>query len=425
MGFLAVCLGLAGCSNLGKKTSLPKPARDDRPAAAGPRDDGPPAPAPAPAAPAGDTGGLVAGCVMDYFDNKTPSKIWIIPPGDGQGAPVYQLAETDRYGYFSIANLRPGQPYRLVAQTKDGQYQQAGEVTVRPPNARVVIKVSQGSTPAVPGGGGADAGARPSVGDPIPLPPAGPPPKDPGVYPKQPLPLSGPAEGSAPPIRPENVADKDAAKNRESRPGSIPNPYGPRPPTPPPPWPPRPAPAPASGGGPSLSGPPVAPVGLAPVPSCDKRGNQLYNFALVGLDGQSWEYKRNRAPGSKLTMLDFWGSWCVPCRVTVKSHLNRLNDLYGRQGLEIIGITYEQEPTFTAQVRTATAAVRELGIKYRVLMGCGMTTCPVKNDFGVKGFPTLVLLDDQGQIIWSKEGPPSEPEFDQLKAIIRRELGIR
>ena len=80
-----------------------------------------------------------------------------------------------------------------------------------------------------------------------------------------------------------------------------------------------------------------------------------------------------------------------------------LQQQYGPAGLEVIGIAYENEPTFAAQVRTVDAAVRDLGIKYRVLMGSG-PTCPVKLDFGVEGFPTLVLLNDKGQIIWSKKG---------------------
>ena len=161
------------------------------------------------------------------------------------------------------------------------------------------------------------------------------------------------------------------------------------------------------------------------MPSCDKRGSQVYNFALAGLDGQPWEYKRDRLPGSRLLLLDFWGTWCPPCRMTITTHLNRLHEWYGRQGLEIIGIAYEREPTFDSQVRTVQASLRTLGVRYRVLMGAGMGTCPVQRDFDVKAFPTLVLINDKGQIIWHSEGAPNGPEFDQLKVVIRRELGIR
>jgi len=163
---------------------------------------------------------------------------------------------------------------------------------------------------------------------------------------------------------------------------------------------------------------------VAPMVSCDLRGKQLSNFTLAGLDGQPWEYKRSRLPGTRLMLLDFWGSWCVPCRLTIKQHLNDLNEVYGRLGLEVVGIAYEQEPTYAAQVRTVETSVHDLGIKYRILMGYG-NNCPVRRDFAVNAFPTLVLINDKGQIIWRKDGMPTAPEIEYLKAEIRKELGIR
>ncbi len=420
LGFLALCLGLAGCSSLGKKTSLPKTAKDDRPGPAAPRDEGPALPSPV--VPAAGTGGMIAGRVGDVFNANPPADIFIIPPGDGQGAPVVQRAETDRNGYFTIQNLQPGVTYRVVAQTKDGQYRQAGEVTARPPNSNVYVLVKPDNRPTIPGVGG-DSGLRPSIGAPQPI--TEPPPRVSPVTPGAPIPMTDPGatSGSVTPIQPENFAGSNARPNRDSMPANMNNPFAPRPPAAPPPKKPT---LPLSiPGGPPLPEPGLSPISAVPVPSCDLRGKQLYNLALAGLDGQVWQYKRDRLPGTKLTMLDFWGTWCVPCRITIKNHLNGLHSLYGRQGLEIVGIAYEQEPTYAAQVRTVEAARRELGINYRLLMGFGMTTCPVKRDFEIKGFPTLVLLNDKGQIIWQKEGVPNEPEFDQLKVIIRKELGIR
>jgi thiol-disulfide isomerase/thioredoxin len=419
LAFLALCLGLVGCNSPGKTTALPKAARDDRPGAAAPRD---PALALPPAAPAtaGDASGIVAGRVLDNFSNTPYSDIWVVPPADGQGAPVARHAETDRQGYFTVMNLQPGLSYRLIAQTKEGDYRQAGEVTVRAPNARVIIQVRQDAHPVIPGGG--ESGLKPTIGEPVPIAPSGPPGRDSGapviIKPPVPTPEPGPSSGSVTPIRPENFAH-DPSRPRDPT-IDMPGPHGPRPPAPAPPKPTHP-----SSGGPSLPDPALSPISATPVPSCDLRGKQLYNFVLAGTDGQLWEYKRNRLPGTKVTLIDFWGTWCLPCRLTVKSHLNRLNDWYGRQGLEIIGIAYEQEPTYAAQVRTVEAARRDLGIRYRILMGLSMTTCPVKRDFEVKAFPTLVLLNDKGQEIWRKEGMPSEIEFEQLKVTIRKELGIR
>jgi thiol-disulfide isomerase/thioredoxin len=420
LGFLALCLGLAGCHSPGKTTSLPKAPKDDRAGAAAPRDDGPPLRQPV--VPAGTTGGMLSGRVCDLFNKACPgADLWIVPPSDGQGAPVVQRAETDPNGYFTVLNLQPGLTYHLIAQTKGGEFQQAGEATARPPNVRVFLQVRQDYHPAIPGGG--DGGLKPSIGAPVPLPPDGG--SGAGAVIKQPIPIPepGPASGSVTPIRPDTFAGTGSPSGRDPK-VTIPNPYGTRPPSVP--TPPKPGSSlPGGAGGPSLPDPALSPISATPVPSCDLRGKRLYNFVLAGTDGQLWEYKRNRLPSTKVTLIDFWGTWCPPCRLTVKSHLNRLNDWYGRQGLEIIGIAYEQEPTYAAQVRTVEVARRELGIRYRILMGLSMTTCPVKRDFEVQNFPTLVLLNDKGEIIWRKVGMPSEPEFEQLKVIIRKELGIR
>jgi thiol-disulfide isomerase/thioredoxin len=417
---LALCVALAGCSGSGKKTAMPKAAKDDRPA----RDDGPPLTKTGATA---DSGGTIGGKVIDLFDNTPPADIWIIPPGDGQGAPVVQHAETDRNGWFTVHNLRPGQPYRVVAVTRDGQFKQAAEATVRPPKTHFVLQVSQDCHPNIPGGG--EGGLRATPGQPLPITPGGAPDRGSGsgVYMKDPIPLPdvSPGTGSVTPIRPDHFTDRtDPSRGRESPRVIIPGPPGTRP-VPAPPKPPTP-PAPSGGsGGPPLPEPPLSPVGVTPVPSCDLRGNQLFNLALPGLDGEPWEYKRNRRPGTKLVLIDFWGTWCSWCRVSIKKHVVPLNDLYGRQGLEVIGVAYEQEPTFAAQVRTVEVARRQLGINYRILMGAGMKTCPVARDFGIEAFPTLVLVDDKGQIIWEKRGAPTESDFEYLKAEIRKGLGIR
>ncbi|HKI34607.1 MAG TPA: redoxin family protein [Gemmataceae bacterium] len=425
MGLLALCLALSGCSSLGKKTAAPKAGPDERSAPAGRRDNPPPA-AP-PAAPAGEVSGVVTGRVLDYFDRTPPADVWIVPPADGNGAPIAQHVETPQDGYFTFDHLRPGQTYRLVAVTKEGDVKQGGEMTVRAPATRgVIIQVSQNRLPAIPGG--ADTGSRPTIGQPVPIPPAGIPYPDQGpsavIGQPVPIPPTGPASGSTTPIQPEHFAGPNRGGSRESPAANLPNPFGPRVVPPPPAPPPPPPPASPSGGLVPLSGPPRSPVGVAPMVSCDLRGKQLSNFTLAGLDGQPWEYKRSRLPGTRLMLLDFWGSWCVPCRLTIKQHLNDLNEVYGRLGLEVVGIAYEQEPTYAAQVRTVETSVHDLGIKYRILMGYG-NNCPVRRDFAVNAFPTLVLINDKGQIIWRKDGMPTAPEIEYLKAEIRKELGIR
>jgi hypothetical protein len=96
-----------------------------------------------------------------------------------------------------------------------------------------------------------------------------------------------------------------------------------------------------------------------------------------------------------------------------------LQDRYGAQGLEVIGITYEQEGA--PQEQAVKAFRSQAGVNYRMLLGTNAETCPVKKEFRIASFPTLVLLDGQGNILWRAEGF-DEARGRQLEAEIRSRL---
>jgi thiol-disulfide isomerase/thioredoxin len=112
--------------------------------------------------------------------------------------------------------------------------------------------------------------------------------------------------------------------------------------------------------------------------------------------------KRKAKP--KATLLDFWATWCGPCRQTLPI-LERFYAKLGGQGLEVIGIADEDLNTLNAfyerQHRSPYPLYRD-------------ATKELWRRYGIRSVPTLMLLDGEGYIkgVWS--GVPNEKALEQL-----------
>ena len=100
-------------------------------------------------------------------------------------------------------------------------------------------------------------------------------------------------------------------------------------------------------------------------------------------------------------LLDFWASWCAPCREEIPNVI-RLNDKFAGKGLKVIGITVRDEP------ESSLAAIAELKIDYDQLFDLEGVLC---NNFQIEGVPHFFLLDPQGEIVL--QGHHNLDEFDK------------
>lgn len=118
----------------------------------------------------------------------------------------------------------------------------------------------------------------------------------------------------------------------------------------------------------------------------------------------------------KYIILDFWASWCVPCRKSTP-HLIDLFYKYKERGLAIIGIADDD-----GNLKAWEQAIKKDGtdIWYNILQGAtesknGETdiSASITDKYGIHALPTKILIDREGIIIGRYTGTEEEPALDK------------
>ena len=158
--------------------------------------------------------------------------------------------------------------------------------------------------------------------------------------------------------------------------------------------------------------PVVASTTVAAESQFDSAANQLVDFQLPGLDGQPVRF---RDLDADFVVLDFWGTWCKECMQSIPQ-LVALQKKYGPATLRVVGIACEQSPLDAKRSQVAAVADK-LGINYSVLIASLNDNDPVQRDFQVRFYPTMVLLDRRGRVLFRGEGGTESNLFRLEKAM--------
>lgn len=129
------------------------------------------------------------------------------------------------------------------------------------------------------------------------------------------------------------------------------------------------------------------------------------DFTLPQLDGQPLQLSSYRG---KVVLLDFWATWCVPCRAEIP-HFVELQQKYGDRGLQIIGVSMDDSADPVGPF------YQQFHMNYPVVMGTAKTG---EAYGGVLGLPIAILIDRNGLIRLKKIGAADmavlEREISQL-----------
>ena len=132
------------------------------------------------------------------------------------------------------------------------------------------------------------------------------------------------------------------------------------------------------------------------------------SFALPDLAGKPVRLDDYRG---KVTLVNFWASWCEPCRAEFP-HMAELYREFDRSDFDIAAIS---DDVSDSKMR---AFVGEFRPPFRILVGGGR----MKGIYHYRGLPYSVLLDKQGRIIERIFGFGGETEFRELRDTITREI---
>lgn len=135
-------------------------------------------------------------------------------------------------------------------------------------------------------------------------------------------------------------------------------------------------------------------------------GATLYALALPDAEGREQKLAQWRG---KVLVVNFWATWCAPCREEMPEFVKAQNELGGR-GLQFVGIAVDD----AGKVKTY---VDEVGLNYPALVG-GFGAIELSKGFGntIMALPFTIVVDRAGNIAHTQLGPLPPAKLKALAA---------
>ena len=126
------------------------------------------------------------------------------------------------------------------------------------------------------------------------------------------------------------------------------------------------------------------------------------DFTVTTLDGRNMSLSDF---SGKVVILDFWATWCPPCRAEIPMFVELYRD-YRNKGLEILGVSVDQG---------GPAGVRRFASDNKINFNVAMANNRIVNTYGpIRSIPTTFVLDKKGRIRQKFIGGQRRATFENL-----------
>jgi thiol-disulfide isomerase/thioredoxin len=166
----------------------------------------------------------------------------------------------------------------------------------------------------------------------------------------------------------------------------------------------------------------LLPIACAASPRSQQQGNVIRfvrnpeaapDFKLNGLDGKALTLAGSRG---KVTLLNFWATWCGPCQAEIPD-LIALQQKYKDQ-LQIIGLIVDEDDA---------SAVKQVVAETQINYPVAMTPPELRIQYGgISALPTSFVLDAQGRIVQKHEGLRDPALYEtEIRALLGLPINAR
>ena len=148
----------------------------------------------------------------------------------------------------------------------------------------------------------------------------------------------------------------------------------------------------------------IAQTRKTPIKAVDK---PLPDLSLATVSGGRWSLHKRRG---QVVLLNFWATWCAPCRTEVP-YLVRLSNKYKATGLEVVGVTIDSENT-----EQINSFIKEFKVDYPVLLTVLGSALSQQ-----KAVPMSLLVDKKGVLVKKYVGAIKGDVFEKdIKTLLSR-----